>query len=241
MDELVVDVRVALSHLFGYMGNVELDRPAATGLEVDEQRAVVRVEDVSGVRLAVHELLSGSALANRPRGGAQRVQQKMSVGVIELGSPVAVRDELLRFLDPVGEMRSRDIEALHANVKARERGSVVGRWQLTRSPVLVVRPQRDREVITLVDAGRYTRIKSRHGAVRFGEAFRDVDFELCRAVGGGRNTGKNIAWQQPDCEPVRRVKNDRLVDRQSKRRDDRRGGSHRARYICDGCIPHGDQ
>src|SRR5689334_15804284 len=49
----LVDVRVPPADLDGNVGKVELDGTSAAGFEVDEQRADLRVEDVSGVWLTV--------------------------------------------------------------------------------------------------------------------------------------------------------------------------------------------
>jgi hypothetical protein len=44
-----------------------------------------------------------------------------------------------------------------------------------------------------------------------------VDFELCSLVGYRCDSGKDVTGQQSQSEPVRVVKNDRVVDRQVKR------------------------
>ena len=41
-EQSLISVRIVLAHLFGHMSEVELDRPAATRLEVYEQQAVLR-------------------------------------------------------------------------------------------------------------------------------------------------------------------------------------------------------
>jgi hypothetical protein len=68
-----------------------------------------------------------------------------------------------------------------------------------------------------VDARRHSRIEKRHGTVRCGQPRRDFDFELCGLVRCESHTRKNVGWQQAQREPVRDVKNDRLVDPQSER------------------------
>jgi len=47
------------------MSEVELDRPTATRLEIDEQRPAPRVEQVARVWLSMQQLLGGGALADR--------------------------------------------------------------------------------------------------------------------------------------------------------------------------------
>src|SRR5215211_1183289 len=102
------------------MGEVELDRTATSSLEVNEQRAVPGVEDVAGVWLAVQQLLGGTSRDQRHH-ATERLHQKVTVSVPELGSPVATPDESLGLLYAIGEMRRGDIDAPHAGVKARER------------------------------------------------------------------------------------------------------------------------
>ena len=53
------------AHVLGRVGEVELDRPAAARLEVDEPQPVLRPEHVAGVRLAVQQLLGGTAVDDR--------------------------------------------------------------------------------------------------------------------------------------------------------------------------------
>ena len=65
VEKFLVSVRIALADLFGHMGEVEFNRPTTTRLEVYEQRPILRVEHVAWVRLAVQQLLGGSAVADR--------------------------------------------------------------------------------------------------------------------------------------------------------------------------------
>jgi hypothetical protein len=48
-----INVRIALADIFGNMGEVELDGPAATRLQIDEQQSGLRAEQVAWVRLIV--------------------------------------------------------------------------------------------------------------------------------------------------------------------------------------------
>jgi hypothetical protein len=61
----LINAWVTLAHLFGHVGQVELDRAMATRLEVNEQRPLMRA-DVPGVRLAVQQLLGCAAIGDRP-------------------------------------------------------------------------------------------------------------------------------------------------------------------------------
>jgi hypothetical protein len=64
-EQLTVNVRIPLADILGDMGEIEFDRPTAARLEVDEQRAGFRVEQVAWVRFAVQQLLGGAPLPDR--------------------------------------------------------------------------------------------------------------------------------------------------------------------------------
>ena len=57
--QLLISAGIALADLFRHMGQVELDRPAATRLEIYEQRPALRVEQVARMWLSVQQLLGG--------------------------------------------------------------------------------------------------------------------------------------------------------------------------------------
>jgi hypothetical protein len=61
----LINVRIVLDDLFGHMGEVEFDWPLATRLKVDEQRSVLRAEQVARVRLTVQQLFRGAAVGDR--------------------------------------------------------------------------------------------------------------------------------------------------------------------------------
>src|SRR5580698_9355392 len=50
-EQFRISARVALADIFGDVGEVELDGPAAARLEIDEQQAGLRAEHVARVRL----------------------------------------------------------------------------------------------------------------------------------------------------------------------------------------------
>ena len=52
-EQFFIGVRIALAHIFRDMGEVELDGPTATRLEIDEQRSELRAEHVARVWFAV--------------------------------------------------------------------------------------------------------------------------------------------------------------------------------------------
>ena len=90
-EQFLISVRIVLAHLLGHMGDVEFDRPAATRLEVYEQQPVLRAEHVPWVRLAVQQLLGGTAVADRSSQASQRVAEKLPVRVGERRSVIAAR------------------------------------------------------------------------------------------------------------------------------------------------------
>ena len=58
--QVLVDIRIVIADLVGRVGEVELDGSPAARLEVDEQRPVLRGEDVPRVRFAVQQLFGGA-------------------------------------------------------------------------------------------------------------------------------------------------------------------------------------
>ena len=77
----MISVPIVLADFVGHMGDVELDRAAATRLQVYEQQPVLRPEQVARVRFAVQQLLGGAALADRVPEASQRVAEKLAVRV----------------------------------------------------------------------------------------------------------------------------------------------------------------
>src|ERR687897_2259562 len=109
---------MVLAYLFGHMGDVELDGPAATGLEVYEQQPVLRLEQVACVWLTVQQLLAGAPVVDRPPQASQRVTEKLTVGVSKRRRVVAATNQPLRLRDSISEMRRRGIDLPHAGVQA---------------------------------------------------------------------------------------------------------------------------
>jgi hypothetical protein len=52
-DQLLIGAYIALADIFGDVGEVELDRPKASRLKIDEQQTSLRTEHVAWVRLAM--------------------------------------------------------------------------------------------------------------------------------------------------------------------------------------------
>jgi hypothetical protein len=216
---------------FGRMGEVEFDWPAATGLEVDEQRPVLRVEHVSRMRLAVQKLLGDAEFGDSSSEPAQRAGEKLSVQVGERRRLVARRDQLLRVFDSSREVGRGDSELAHASMQPFERVRVVGWFNLAGRHGRVVGPQGDDEAVTLVGARRRSRLKRSHRAAGLAEPLGKLDLEQRGVLRLRCDSGEDVTRQQADGEVVRVLKNDRVVDRQAKRRDDRRGRRHRTRDI----------
>jgi hypothetical protein len=93
---------------------------------------------------------------------------------------------------------------------------------------MVVGPQRDGEAITLINARLYSGFQSSHRAPGFGEPLGKLDLELRGLMRCRCDSGKDVTRQQAHSEPVRIVKNDRVVGGQAKRRGGRHGRSQRA-------------
>ena len=152
MHERLIGTRVALAHVLGRVGQVELDRATATRLEVDEQQPVLRAEDVPWMWLAVQQLLGRAAVADRLSQVSEGACQELSVRVGERRREVSARNEPLGVRDSIGEMRCRDVERSHPLVQPLEGIRVVGWRDVLQCPGRVVGPERHCEAVTLVDA-----------------------------------------------------------------------------------------
>jgi hypothetical protein len=164
------------------MGDVELDRPTATSLQVCEQRPVLRPEQIARVRLAVEQLLGGVPLTDRPRQLSQRVAQKLPVRILKIRGLGAVGDQRLRLRDAIREVGRNEIDLPHPSVQPLKRLRILGCSDVRVGYRLVVGPQRDDEAVTHVDAWLHPRIERSYGAVGFGEPTSDLDFELCASL-----------------------------------------------------------
>jgi hypothetical protein len=180
--QVVVSAWIVRAHLFRHMGDVELDRPTATGLQVSEQQPVLRPEQIARVRLAVEQLLGDVPLTDRPRQLSQRVAQKLAVRIPKIRGLGAVADQRLRLRDAIGEVGRNEIGLAHANVQPLKRLGIRGRCDVPVGQRLVVGPQCDDEAVTHVDAWLHSRIERSYGAIGFGEPTSDLDFELCASV-----------------------------------------------------------
>ena len=214
----MIGARIALAYRIGRMSDIELDRPPATRLEVCEQQPVPGPEQVARVRLAVQQLLGGAPGVDRPPQASQRVTEKLTVGVSKRRRVVAAPNQPLSLGDSVREVRGRDIDLPHAGMQPPERVRVLGWRDLLDRHSFVVGPHVDYEAVTHVDAWLDSRFKRSHRGIGFGEPPSDLDFELCaRVVRRGRDPGNDVTRHQAQREPVRIVKNDRVIGPQSKR------------------------
>jgi hypothetical protein len=197
------------------MGDVELDRPMATSLQVCEQQPVLRLEQIARVRLAVEQLLGGVPLTDRPRQLSQRVAQKLAVRIPKIRGLGAVADQRLRLRDAIREVGRNEIDLPHASVQPLKRLRILGWYDVTVGSRLVVGPQCDDEAVTHVDARLYPRIERSCGAIGFGEPTSDPDFELCASLAlHVRDPSYNVTRPQAQSEPVRVVENDGVIDPQ---------------------------
>lgn len=70
----MIDARVVVRDLVGCVGQVELDRPSAASLEVDEKRTGPSREQVARMGFAVQELLGPAARRTRSNVPARKTR-----------------------------------------------------------------------------------------------------------------------------------------------------------------------
>jgi hypothetical protein len=199
------------------MSDVELNGPAATRFEVDEQEPFLRAEHVAGMWLAVKELLGGATILDLPAQVSQRVPEELSVGIGELRSTASIRNERLGLRHSIGEVRRRHVHLPHPGMKPRERVCVLGRRGLSSRRRLVVGPERDREAVTHVDTWLHSWLEGNGGASGCCEPLRKLDFELGHLLTNTGDPRNDVTRQQAQRELVRVLKNDRVIDPQVKR------------------------
>jgi len=68
----LIDIRIVRADLVRHVRNIEFDWPTATRFEVDEERAVLRAEDVAWMRFAVQQLLGSAAAVDLATHALQR-------------------------------------------------------------------------------------------------------------------------------------------------------------------------
>src|SRR5258708_38818730 len=132
------------------MGDVDLNGSVTTGLEVYEQRARLRVEQVPGMWLAVQQLLVGAAAGNGGRQTLQRLAEKFPVRVNKPWGLDAVTEQRLCLRDSISEMRRRPLDLLHAGMQPHERLRIL-RWGDWGRQGLVLGPKGDDAAVTPLD------------------------------------------------------------------------------------------
>src|SRR5690349_14092293 len=97
----LVDVRVVPADRLGNMGEIELDGSTAARLKVDEQRAVLRVEHIALMRLAVEQLLHGAAADDGSSQASQSAAEERAVRIGEFRRAIRVGNDFLRLRDAI--------------------------------------------------------------------------------------------------------------------------------------------
>jgi hypothetical protein len=208
-----------IANLVGRMGDVELDWPVATRLEVYEPHAARRPEQVAGVRFAVQQLLVRAAVDDGPAKAAQRVGQEFPICVDELRTLRTVSDDRLRFFDSIREVGCRRIELPHTCMQAFERLRVLGQRGVGRRQRLVVRPICDHEAVTYMNARLHPRLEHSDRAVSLLELPCHLNFERSSFMvpsNRSRDARKHITRQEPHCEPVRVLDDTGIFNAQTK-------------------------
>jgi hypothetical protein len=133
----------------------------------------------------------------------------------------------LSFRNAICEVRRRTIDLPHAGMEALERVRVLGWRDLLRRHTFVVGPERDHEAVAHVDLRLDSRVECGGWALGFREPPSKLDFERCACLMRYvRDSGNDVTRQQAQNEPVRVLKNDRVIGRQAKHR----GGRHPCRH-----------
>jgi hypothetical protein len=86
-------------------------------------------------------------------------------------------------------------------------------------PLFIKRLQEPLYRVNSIDTCVPSTLKSSHRAPGVGEPLSKLDFELCTLMRSRRHPchpGKHVTRQQTQCEPVRVMKNDRVIDPQVK-------------------------
>jgi hypothetical protein len=81
---------------------------------------------------------------------------------------------------------------------------------------LVVGPQRDHKALPLIHPWLHSRLNSSHRTTGFDEPLSKLEFERCDLLRYRCHPGQDVTRQQTQGEPVRIMKNDRLIGCQAK-------------------------
>ena len=226
-----LDTRIQLADALGSMGEVELDRPAAACLEVDEEHSVLRREHVARVRLTVQQLFTAappdrsSQTSQRPLRAVRGLRRRAPVSACGW-SRVAAPESTRSVKCGVERSSSRMPRCNRSSAS-----DVGGWWDSARCDGFVVGPQRDDKAVTLVHAWLCPRLQSGHGTARCDESLSEVDLELRTLMLHRRHTSKDAARHQPQGELVRVVQDDRVLGREIQRRCDHHGCRNGTRHL----------
>ena len=122
-----------LADFFGRMGDVELDRSAATRLEVYKQQPFLRLSKLPGCGSPCSSCSAAPRSIDRAPQASQRVAEKLPVRVIKLRCLGAVADQPLRLRDSIREVRRSHIDLPHAGMQPLERLRILG-WRDVSMP-----------------------------------------------------------------------------------------------------------
>ncbi len=121
VEKVLIDLSVVRTDIARHVGHIEFNGATATGFEVDEERPLGCVEDVSRMGLAVKELLGGGGPFDLLTGGVQRGDQEFTPCGVECRCSITVRHQTLRFFDPVREVRCCYVDVAHSGMKSLQR------------------------------------------------------------------------------------------------------------------------
>lgn len=173
------------------------------------------------MRLAVQQLLAGPVDADRRAKSGQCAAEELPVGVGQLGGSLPVVDFSQCQGDSIGDMRCVQVDPAQGGMVPQERVRVVGRSD-PRSHRFVVRPERDGEGVTHMDAGVDPGVELGHGSVDAGEDAGDRHFELgIGQMARGGDPGQHTARDEMQRDTVRVVDDDHVVDLQAQLRGGR--------------------
>ena len=218
VQQAVVDIRIVRGNRFGSMSDIELDRAADARLEVDEQQAVLRPEEVSRVRFAVDQLLRQVPAKDGVCERAQTAEQERAVFGAQIRAEVGVTDQPLGFCDSIREAGRGEGNLAEARMESRERAGVLGRGNVVAGDRFVVGSERDREAVPSVCAGLHARVQSAYRSRCLGQSAGNLYLELgARLVGGRGHAGENVAGRQAQRDPVCVLEHDCVLGAKAKR------------------------
>ena len=233
VEEILVDLRVVLTDIVGHVRDIECSWATAAGFEVDEERSVRCVEDVSRMGLAVKELLGSAAAVDLLTHALQCVEQELTTWPVECRCSIPVRHQTLRFLDPVRDVRCRYVDVAHSGMKSLERVCIVGGRELVRGPAVVVSPKRDSEAVALVDARFDPGLQSCHRSLSCDELLSELKLERGHFLAHRCDSSEYVTRQKTQRQLVRVLNDGHVVGGQAQGGGSRSHGNHCTRHnVC---------